>query len=94
MKLDTKPASASMDELRKTLDSMQEKTRKFMQDAMGFSASLKSEIATSALALTQEISSIIQRAQENIEESRSNVVEGTAMLEQIERKGKMMRGNI
>lgn len=94
MKIDTGMVSASMANLQKTLTEMQDKTKKIMADAMGFSAMLKSEISAASLDLTREISTIIAKSQQVIQESSTAVLEGAILTAQVEELAKGMKGRI
>ena len=94
MKIDTGMVSASMANHQKTLTEMQDKTKKIMADAMGFSAMLKSEISVASLDLTREISTIIAKSQQVIQESSTAVLEGAILTAQVEELAKGMKGRI
>lgn len=94
MKISTSGISASMSNMINTLDVMERATEAFAHNASSFGAVLQDEISVNAISLTQEILATIKETKEIIEQSGKTVIDGAAMIDELENRARDMKGKI
>ena len=77
-----------------SLDVMERATEAFAHNASSFGAVLQDEISANAISLTQEILATIKETKEIIEQSGKTVIDGAAMIDELENRARDMKGKI